>query len=97
MRGLDPRIHPSARANGGMDRRNKPGDDNRSGMAEQGSAGRVGLETPTFDGRYSAASTWSTVPTIPVTRTRAPTGASGPSARHRLSPTLTVPRPLTIA
>jgi len=29
MRGLDPRIHSSVRANGGMDRRIKPGDDNR--------------------------------------------------------------------
>ncbi len=27
MRGLDPRIHSSARANGDMDRRVKPGDD----------------------------------------------------------------------
>jgi hypothetical protein len=27
MRGLDPRIHSSARANGAMDRRVKPGDD----------------------------------------------------------------------
>jgi hypothetical protein len=27
MRGLDPRIHLSARANGGMDRRVKPGDE----------------------------------------------------------------------
>jgi hypothetical protein len=28
MRGLDPRIHSSAYAGGGMDRRVKPGDDN---------------------------------------------------------------------
>jgi hypothetical protein len=28
MRGLDPRIHSSARAGGGMDRRVEPGDDN---------------------------------------------------------------------
>jgi len=30
MRGLDPRIHPSARANGTMVRRVKPGDDSEN-------------------------------------------------------------------
>jgi len=30
MRGLDPRIHSSARASGGMDRRVKPGDDSEN-------------------------------------------------------------------
>ena len=32
MRGLDPRIHSSVRASGGMDRRVKPGDDNENAM-----------------------------------------------------------------
>src|SRR5262245_47040920 len=44
-----------------------------------------------------AGSTTSTVPLVPVTLTRAPAGASGPSTGQSVSPTRTLPRPYSIA
>src|SRR5262245_32665021 len=56
-------------------------------------AGRIGPNPR----QAGARSTTSTVPRVPVTVTRVPAGASGPSAAHRVSPTRTLPRPPSIA
>ncbi len=58
---------------------------------------RAGERNASSAACYGAASTLSTAPSTLTTRTRAPTGRSGPSTFQIVSSTLILPVPLTIA
>ena len=62
--------------------------------ARRPSAGRACWRSRAAARTQSAASTFSTVPSMPTTLTCRPAGSSGPAARQTLSSTLMLPRPL---